>query len=116
MKFTVSRKTVNAVNYMPFGESHVPGLQLCMALFAAVAMLLGLGMAIEGQVSVALTNFCGALFFVFAYYNPDIMLTDASDEPRPEQKEAVQQKFLWTSLAVGVLAFVLEFTEHLPLG
>ncbi len=87
-----------------------------MALFAAVAALLGIGMAIEGQTSVALTNFCGALFFMFAYYTPDIMLADTDDASRSEPKEAVQQKFLWTSLAVGVLAFVLEFTDHLPLG
>jgi hypothetical protein len=85
-------------------------------MFAAVAMALGATMAYEGQTSVALTNFCGALFFVFAYHNPDILLVDESDERGSRHQDVVQKQFLWTSLAVGILAVLWEFKEHLPLG
>lgn len=87
-----------------------------MAMFAGVAALIGAGMAWEGQTSVALTNFCGALFFVFAYCNPDVLLVNESIDSRSDNAEVVQQKFLWTSLAIGVIAVVVEFKEHLPLG
>lgn len=101
---------------MQFSQSQVPGLQFCMAMFAGVAALLGAAMALEGQTSIALTNFCGALFFVFAYHNPDILLVNELRESRSDHKDVAQKKFLWTSLAVGILAFVWEFQEHLPLG
>lgn len=87
-----------------------------MAMFAGIAALIGAGMAWEGQTSVALTNFCGALFFVFAYHNPDILVVNESVDARSNQPDVEQQKFLWTSLAIGVLAMVVEFKEHLPLG
>lgn len=101
---------------MQFSESQVPGLQICMAMFAGLAALLGAAMALEGQTSIALTNFCGALFFVFAYHNPDILLVNELCESRSDNKDVAQKKFLWTSLAVGILAFFWEFKEHLPLG
>lgn len=104
------------MNYLRFSDSHINGLQICMAMFAGVAALIGAGMVWEGQTSVALTNFCGALFFVFAYHNPDILLVNESNDARSEQTDVYQQKFLWTSLAIGVLAVVVEFKEHLPLG
>lgn len=116
MRIKDSNLLVKRVNYMPFGESHIPGLRLCMAMFAALAFLLGVIMAFEGQTSIALTNFCGALFFIFAYHNPDILLTEKHDDAGSERKDAVQEQFLWTSLAVGVLAVLWEFKDHLPLG
>ena len=101
---------------MPFGESQIPGLRLCMAMFAAVALLLGAVMSFEGHMSLALTNFCGGLFFVFAYHNPDFLIADNALQAHLKAEDVAQKKFLWTSLAVGMLAIVLEFKEHLPLG
>lgn len=87
-----------------------------MAMFATIATLLGGVMSFEGHTSLALTNFCGALFFVFAYHNPDFLLSNDALEADVSPEDVAQKKFLWTSLAVGILAIVWEFNQHLPLG
>jgi formate/nitrite transporter FocA (FNT family) len=87
-----------------------------MAMFAAVAMLLGAAMSWEGHTSLGLTNFCGALFFVFAYHNPDILLVPHRSQTEVAIRDVAQKKFLWTSLAVGIVAIFWEFKDHLPLG
>ncbi len=108
------------MNYMSFGESQLSGLRICMAMFAACALMLGMVMSLEGHTSLALSNLCGASFFVFAYHNPDALIA----HPRPDSEAGhqkgihtvVQTKFLWTSLVVGLIAVLLEFKEYLPLG
>ena len=101
---------------MSFRENHIPALQLCMAMFAIVAMSLGAVMTFQGQTSLGLTNFCGAMFFVFAYYNPEILLAPNGLDQEIADRDVSQAKFLWTSLAIGVIAIVWEFKDHLPLG
>ncbi len=80
-----------------------------MAAFAAVAFLLGVVMSFEGNASIALTNFCGALFFIFAYHNPAILLVTDGIQRDVKPADVAQKKFLWTSLAVGLLAIGWEF-------
>ncbi len=112
------------VNYMSFGESQIPGLRICMAMFATCALMLGLVMSLEGHTSLALSNLCGASFFVFAYHNPEALLANQFPDVKAGQQNevqnglesVVQKKFLWTSLMVGLVAVLIEFKEYLPLG
>jgi len=101
---------------MPFSQTSVFGLRACMGLFAGVSLVLGSILAIEGNASMALTNLCGALFFIFAYHNPDMLQSDGFLKEHISPEHVVQKKFLWTSLAVGIMALVWEFTSHLTLG
>ena len=104
------------MNYMQFGESQVPGLRICMGMFAACAFAIGVVMSFEGHTSLALTNLCGASFFVFAYHNPNALLTKQWRDAKAGDQDVVEAKFLWVSLAVGLLAVLIEFKEYLPLG
>lgn len=112
------------MNYMTFGESQIPVLRICMGMFAACSLLIGVTMSFEGQASLALTNLCGASFFIFAYHNPDALVarrfpdTVSKNQRGIENnfEKVVQKKFLWTSLAIGALAVIIEFRETLPLG
>ncbi|MEE4660294.1 MAG: hypothetical protein V2J89_07490 [Halieaceae bacterium] len=112
------------MNYMTFGEQQIPVLRICMGMFAVCSLLIGVTMSLEGQVSLALTNLCGASFFIFAYFNPDALETRRFPDARVSKQhgietsfeKVVQKKFLWTSLAIGGLAVLLEFREYLPLG
>ena len=87
-----------------------------MGTFAGIALLLGTMLGVEGQTSLALTNYCGALFFMFAYHNPDILLVTDYIKADVSPRDIVQKKYLWTSLAIGVLAVTWEFKSYLPLG
>lgn len=101
---------------MPFSESQIPGLRICMGMFAACAFAIGVVMSVDGHTSLALTNFCGASFFLFAYHNPHALITQQINEPAVDDQEMVETKFLWVSLSVGLLAVLIEFQEYLPLG
>ena len=101
---------------MPHSEIQVPGLRLCMGMFAAVSFLLGTALALDGNTSMALSNFCGTLFFIFAYCNPTMLQPHGFMKSSIDPRDIVQKKFLWTSLAVGILSLALEFEAHLPLG
>ncbi len=113
-------RQVDNVNYMSFGESPIPSLRICMGMFAACALLVGVTMSFEGHASLALTNLCGASFFIFAYHNPDALVvqqhTDAATSEQDSIENVEQKKFLWASLVIGSLAVLIEFQEYLPLG
>lgn len=85
-----------------------------MALFAALALVIGSTLALQGLTSVALANFCGGLFFLFAYYNPDVL--SGRGLQHFDFADIEQKKFLWTSLAVGLVAACWELRVHIPLG
>ena len=97
-------------------ESSMSVMRLCMAMFAGLAFLFGAVMGTEGKTSMALSYFCGSLFFIFAYLNPAMLEAHGFLKASIDPEDVVQKKFLWTSLAVGVLALVWEFKAHLPLG
>lgn len=99
---------------MPLNESNIRLLRLCMALFATVALLLGVGFSWQGATGTALANFCGGLFFLFAYYNPDVL--SGGGLRQFDFAEIEQKKFLWTSLAVGLMAACWELGLTLSLG
>ena len=102
------------VTLMPLNESNTQLLRLCMALFAALALVIGLTFALQGIIGVALANFCGGLFFLFAYYNPNVL--SGSGLQHFDFADIEQKKFLWTSLAIGLLAACWEFRVYIPLG
>ncbi len=108
------------MNYMSFGEPQIPALRICMGMFAACALLIGVTMGFEGHVSLALTNLCGASFFIFAYHNPDALIASQRLESEVIEQNSLesveQKKFLWASLVIGSLAVLIEFQEFLPLG
>jgi hypothetical protein len=58
------------MNNVSFSDNTLPALRISMAMFAAVALVLGAAMSLSGQPTLAMTNFCGGLFFIFAYHNP----------------------------------------------
>lgn len=87
-----------------------------MAMFASLAFLLGVVLAVEGNASMALTYLCGTLFFTFAYFNPAMLQSHGFLKASIDPEDVVQKKYLWTSLSVGILALVWEFNAHLPLG
>ena len=101
---------------MPFSESPVSGLRLCMAMFAGLAFLMGVTLAVEGNTSMALTNLCGTLFFIFAWFNPTMLEAHGFMKASIAPEDVVQKKYLWAALAVGILALIIEFKAHLPLG
>ena len=101
---------------MPFNDAHIPGLRISMAVFAAFALLLGTLAAVQGNTTMSLTNYCGALFFMFAFHNPNILLVTDMIKAEYNSKDIVEKKYLWTSLAVGCLAVAWEFRSYLPLG
>ena len=86
-----------------------------MATTAGIAFLLGAAFALDGKTSMALIFLCGTLFFLFAYFNPAMLESHGFMKASIDPKDVVQKKFLWTSLAVGALALVMEFHDHLPL-
>ena len=84
-----------------------------MALGAALAFLLGFMAAIGGDTAKAITNFGMASFFVFAYSNPK-MLMMASTQDLDKITIAVEQRvFLWSALAICLLAALWEPLEGL---
>jgi hypothetical protein len=97
-------------------QQPISGMQISMALFATASLLLGLLMASEGNTSMTLTNFCGGLFFIFAYHNPTMLEDHGFMKTCISPDQVIQKKFLWASLAVGALALVWESNLHLPLG
>ncbi|MEP5764313.1 MAG: hypothetical protein ABJ308_06955 [Halieaceae bacterium] len=101
---------------MPFSDAHIPGLRISMAVFAVFALLLGSIAAAGGDTTLALTNYCGSLFFMFAYHNPNVLLVTDMIKAEYSNKDIVEKKYLWTSLAVGLLAVAWEFKAYLPLG
>lgn len=77
-----------------------------MGMYAALALMIGVAMSIEGQTSLALSSLCGASFFIFAYHNPEALIAQR-DESEVQAVDVVQTKFLWTALAVGLIAALL---------
>lgn len=81
--------------------------QYAMGMAAAMALLLGAAFAINGQTSQAIMDFGIALFFVFIYSNPDLVLQKMIHvEERIADIE--QKKFLWCSLVLGLSALAWE--------
>jgi hypothetical protein len=78
-----------------------------MGLAVIVALLLGAAFGLNGQTSQAITDFGIALFFVFVYSNPDLVLKNMSDVEKSSAK-VQQKKFLWCSLLLGLLAVAWE--------
>jgi hypothetical protein len=81
--------------------------QHAMGMAAAVTLLLGAAFALNGQTSQAIMDFGIALFFVFVYSNPELVFKKMR---YVEERSAniAQKKFLWCSLALGLLAATLE--------
>jgi hypothetical protein len=86
-----------------------------MASTAGITLLLGAVFVLDGKTSMALTFLCGTLFFLFAYFNPAMLESHGFMKSSIDPEAVFQKKFLWTSLAVGFLALILEFHDHLPL-
>jgi hypothetical protein len=97
-------------------DSQIPMARLIMALFATLAFLMGIALAVDSKTTMALSNFCGTLFFMFAYHNPAMLYGHGLLKTSLPPEQIVQRRYLWSALAVGILALVLEVKEHLPLG
>ncbi len=95
-------------------ELTIAYLRLCMALLAALAMAVGVSLAWQGHVAIALAHFCGTLFFLFAYFNPAALSDAGTSETGPLPVR--YKRFLWASLLIGMLAVSWEFRVLLPLG
>ena len=81
--------------------------QHVMGMAAVMTLLLGAAYAVNGQTSQAIMDFGIALFFVFGYSNPDLVLKKMSYvEARSADIEG--KKFLWFSLVLGLLAVAWE--------
>ncbi len=78
-----------------------------MAMAAVMALMLGAAFGANGQTSQAIMDFGIALFFVFVYSNPDLVLEKMS-EVEERGADIVQKKFLWCSLVLGLFAVVWE--------
>ena len=80
-----------------------------MALAAAFAFLLGTIFALNGNTTQAITDFGVTLFFVFAYHNPELLTAKQLCDFENLIPKIDQQKFLWSSLAIGLFAILWEF-------
>lgn len=78
-----------------------------MGLAAALTLLLGVAFVVSGQTSQALMDFGIALFFVFVYSNPDLVLKEMEDVEK-RSTDLVEKKFLWCSLLLGLFAVAWE--------
>jgi hypothetical protein len=91
----------------PTTEIGIEITQQVMGIAAALTLLLGAAFAINGETSQAIMNFGIGLFFVFVCSNPEFILKNMSYvEERSADVE--QKKFLWLSLALGLLAVAWE--------
>ena len=81
--------------------------QHVVGMAAVMALLLGAAFGVNGQTSQAIMDFGIALFFVFVYSNPDLVLQKMS-EVEERGTAVVQKKFLWCSLVLGLFAVAWE--------
>ena len=81
--------------------------QYVMGMAAAMALLLGAAFGINGQTSQAIMDFGIALFFIFVYSNPDLVLEKMS-QVGARSADVEQKKFLWCSLVLGLSAVAWE--------
>ena len=98
------------------GDSQITVSRLIMGMFATLAFLMGVALSIDGKTTMALSNFCGTLFFLFAYHNPAMLHGHGLLKTAIPAEQIVQRRYLWSALGVGILALLLEVKEHLPLG
>lgn len=97
-------------------DAQIPVSRLIMAMFATLAFLMGVTLAVDGKTTMALSNFCGTLFFTFAYHNPAMLHGHGLLKTGIPADQVVQRRYLWSALGVGILALLLELKEFLPLG
>jgi hypothetical protein len=81
--------------------------QHLMGMAVVMALLLGAAFGVNGQTSQAIMDFGIALFFVFVYSNPDLVLEKMS-KVEERSADVEQKKFLWCSLVLGLFAVAWE--------
>ena len=101
-------KTVGIMNTKTIDMSPIT-VKYGSALAAAMAFLLGATFALNGDTTQAITDFGMTLFFLFAYHNPELVTVKRLTEFESLIPQIDQKKFLWASLAIGLLAVILEF-------
>jgi hypothetical protein len=84
-----------------------------MAFGAGIAFVIAVYLQNYGDTFIAIINFAATLFFVFCYYNPEVLLIKSIADLDELLPNLVQQKFLWASLTIGVLSTIWQMTELL---
>jgi len=84
-----------------------------VAVAAAISSLIALYNFGNGSASLAIVNFGAALFFLFCYENPDLLMIRTMEELDALIPNLTESKFLWVSLAIGATGTGLGLFEAL---